>query len=211
MFFCSVPSLIFNSVVCFMDEDLDDFTSLIGAMRTNKLCRAHWKRNLCKYVHKATPLFSVFLSRKKLLWTIEEGIDAYDWVLKIPGVKGAATGGVFTWCCEREHIDVMQAMVSRTKVDVEAGYPDSADSPLLWSAREGKRRSVVFLCEQGADLEARGIEGKTPLHRAAQAGHLLVVQYLCEQGAEKEARDEDGWSPLYWAAANGNLPLVQYL
>ena len=55
---------------------------------------------------------------------------------------------------------------------------------------------VQYLCEQGADKEARDNVGLTPLHSAASNGQLPVVQYLCEQGADKRARNGIGWTPL---------------
>ena len=45
---------------------------------------------------------------------------------------------------------------------------------------------VQYLCEQGADMEARSGLGKTPLHLAANFGKLPVVQYLREQGADEQ-------------------------
>jgi len=41
---------------------------------------------------------------------------------------------------------------------------------------------VQYLCEQGADKEARDRWGRTPLLWAAEKGHPPVVQYLWEQG-----------------------------
>ena len=70
---------------------------------------------------------------------------------------------------------------------------------------------VQYLCEQGADKEARCRYGMTPLQKAAYMGFLPVVQYLCEQGADKEARGDYGMTPLRYAAREGHLPVVQYL
>ena len=71
---------------------------------------------------------------------------------------------------------------------------------------------VQYLCEQGADKEARDDSGMTPLHKAACNGHLPVVQYLCEQGADKEARDDDSdYTPLRWAAMEGHKAVAEFL
>jgi ankyrin repeat protein len=55
---------------------------------------------------------------------------------------------------------------------------------------------MKYLCEQGADKEARNNHGRTPLHWAAYNGHLPMVQYLCEQGADKEVTDYRGSTPI---------------
>ena len=51
-------------------------------------------------------------------------------------------------------------------------------TPLLWAAYKGHLPVVQYLCEQGADKEARGDDGNTPLHLAAQMGHLPVTAFL---------------------------------
>ena len=40
--------------------------------------------------------------------------------------------------------------------------------PLHWAVSEGRLSlaDVTFLCDQGADIEARDVNGKTPLHKA---------------------------------------------
>ena len=84
------------------------------------------------------------------------------------------------------------------------------------AARKGHLPVVQYLCEQGADKEARDDDGSTPLLWAALNGHLPVVQYLCEQGADKEARDNgqdttdpclDEQPPVRGAVPASTLPL----
>ena len=90
-------------------------------------------------------------------------------------------------------------------------WHDWSVTPLHLAADKGHLPVVQYLCEQGADKEARTNGGGTPLHKAAFKGHLPVVQNLCEQGADKEARTNGGNTLLPLAAFNGHLPVVQYL
>jgi len=62
-------------------------------------------------------------------------------------------------------------------------------TPLHTAAAYGHFPLVQYLCEQGADKEARYDSDKTPLHLAAYEGHLPVVRYLREQvdkGADEQ-------------------------
>ena len=68
-----------------------------------------------------------------------------------------------------------------------------------------------MLCEEGADKEARGEYGSTPLHMAVETGHLNVAQCPREQGDDKEVSDEDGLTPLSVSAACGHRAVVLYI
>jgi len=68
---------------------------------------------------------------------------------------------------------------------------------------------VQYLCEQGADKEARSRNDMTPLLFASLKGHLPVEQYLCEQGADKEARSDISYTPLLLTTSKGRLAMVQ--
>ena len=53
----------------------------------------------------------------------------------------------------------------------------------------------------GAELDARGKNGWTPLHVAAGINdNPAVITALLDGGAEPDARDENGWTPLHAAA-----------
>ena len=48
---------------------------------------------------------------------------------------------------------------------------------------------LVFMLENGCDINAKGEYNYTPLHRAAQYGHLSVVEYLVNQKADINSKD----------------------
>lgn len=60
---------------------------------------------------------------------------------------------------------------------------------------------LAWLLAHGADPNAVGSDGATPLHDAALAGNLEFVEKLLAQGARLDARDRDGLTPLDWACA----------
>jgi ankyrin repeat protein len=47
---------------------------------------------------------------------------------------------------------------------------------------------VKLLVEKGAELEAKGDSGQTPLLYATEEGHEVVVKLLVEKGAKLEAK-----------------------
>src|SRR6185437_4305437 len=72
---------------------------------------------------------------------------------------------------------------------------------------EGKIANLLLA--NGAELEARDVEGATPLIRAAEFGNSDVVKVLLDHGADIEARDNNGQTPLIAAAcecANIDMP-----
>jgi len=92
----------------------------------------------------------------------------------------------FLQVCEDGELYFVKAVMERTQADLEAR--DEYDrTPLLRAAQYGHLRVVQYLCEQGADKEARGECCNSSLLMAAE-GHLPSVKYLCEQGDGPEAR-----------------------
>ena len=140
-----------------------------------------------------------------------------DWELHLKGPmddhdddkpKSLTHSESFNKVCADGDLDIVKAVVEKTQVDLEVEYEyDENQPPLpLHNAAENGRLPVVqYLCEQGADKEARDDMADTTA-LAAENGHLPVVQYLCEQGADKEARDDSGKTPLLWAALQGPPP-----
>ena len=79
------------------------------------------------------------------------------------------------------------------------------------AAWRGDLELVRFLVENGADIDAKDVDGETPLHWAARQGHLAVVQYLVEQRADVNATNDHGTTPRALAAQGGHTDVVAYL
>ena len=60
----------------------------------------------------------------------------------------------------------------------------------------GDLASVEDLLAQGEDVNCRGAQNRTPLHRAVGKGHNAVVQQLIRQGADLSLLDQGGLTPL---------------
>lgn len=85
-------------------------------------------------------------------------------------------------------------------------------SPFLTHRDPDSLRILEMLIDAGADPDAHGNFGRTPLHVAAEDGSLALARKLIAAGADVEARDELGErTPLHVAVANGRLPLAAEL
>ena len=72
-------------------------------------------------------------------------------------------------------------------------------------------RLVGLFCGQGAAVDARGPNGRTPLHVAASQGRLDIIVALLVAGAEVEDQTASGATSLHLAAAAGHDRAIQVL
>jgi uncharacterized protein len=79
------------------------------------------------------------------------------------------------------------------KVEVD---PKALPSPQGKIPAISSSQAMELLLANGAGLEARDVDGATPLIRAAESGNTDVVKLLLERGANVEARDKDGHTAL---------------
>ena len=70
----------------------------------------------------------------------------------------------------------------------------------IWeAARTGNIEAVKQHLAAGADVNAKGEEGLTPLHYAAREGHKEITDLLLTNGADVNAKNDEGGTPLDWA------------
>lgn len=81
---------------------------------------------------------------------------------------------------------------------------------LHWSVHDAKK--VRLLLSHDADINAKTVEGKTPLYISAmQPAGSEVTQLLLSKGADPKVKDIAGRTPLMAAALDGNLETMRLL
>ena len=84
--------------------------------------------------------------------------------------------------------------------------------PTIFEAvAQGDAEKVVEALEAGADANALGEGGRTPLIEASRLGHADVVELLLEAGAETFIKDDEQETALMKAAANGHREVCDLL
>jgi ankyrin repeat protein len=76
--------------------------------------------------------------------------------------------------------------------------------PLHDAASKGDLAAIEALLAEGAEINARGEGGETPLIRAILEGHVDVAELLIARGADVMARNERGLTPLHAATYSGS-------
>jgi uncharacterized protein len=89
-----------------------------------------------------------------------------------------------------------------------AAAPNGA---LALAAERGDQAQVRSLIRQGADVNASGVDGSTPLHRAVFGDRLDVASLLVKAGARVTATDRYGVTALALACINGNAKMIRLL
>ena len=90
-------------------------------------------------------------------------------------------------------------------------YDREDESPLFYASLvsyPADNDIIALLLEHGADVNSRGIGGRTPLHRAAFSGYPTTIDLLLSHGADIHAKTnaDDSWfgarsaTPLHIAA-----------
>jgi ankyrin repeat protein len=136
--------------------------------------------------------------------------DGYPWQdSKTPPEKPEAAPLYYSAFCGFP--DVTERLIGENPEHLNAtcGYYGTA---LHAAARANHLKTVQSLLRHGADVNALGRWGRTPLLFSSESGHLEVVLWLLEHGADVNAKDkDDDWTSLHLAAHHGHFEIVQML
>ncbi|HEY8520023.1 MAG TPA: ankyrin repeat domain-containing protein [Gammaproteobacteria bacterium] len=94
-----------------------------------------------------------------------------------------------------------------------ASAAGAAGKPLsiVEAAEAADREAVLAALREGADVNARGLDGTTALMWAAHHGDVELVKRLVEAGADVHARNVFGAFALSEAAMIGSAPIIEAL
>ncbi len=85
--------------------------------------------------------------------------------------------------------------------DPNARLTNTPNTVLCNACIKGNLQTVKILLDHGAQIEARGFSGRTPLSYATSNAHLEVVQLLLDRGADADTRDDNDVPPISGALA----------
>ena len=187
--FEKVASRIRDAMEYFFDADKPHWPAWCRVQMIDKW----WENfNFQNRVEDAFPLYYASLGgfyelAEHLVGKHPEHINARGGRMLTPLV--AALGG--------KHFEVAE-LLHRNGADVDVR--DSSENVLLRQAG-GALDIVQWLLNHGADVNAQGFNGYSPLHCAAKHGQLQTFQMLIEHNADIHIQNAFGMTPLHDAAA----------
>jgi len=79
------------------------------------------------------------------------------------------------------------------------------------AASKGDVQTVQRLLKDGADVNDKDIEGRTPLYYAVSNGHIDIVNTLLKNGADITQVTNKGNTPLHTATSKGYKEIIEVL
>ncbi|MBI4024646.1 MAG: ankyrin repeat domain-containing protein [Verrucomicrobia bacterium] len=105
----------------------------------------------------------------------------------------------------------LEMALEEEKFKIATQIRRSANIALLAAAKQGDPVEVRDLAEHGAEVNAKGENGWTPLLWAVQGGHHDAIRFLLYKGADAEAADKKGVTSLKLAANQNDRVTIELL
>ena len=106
----------------------------------------------------------------------------------------------------------LEAIEEGVREALDAEVPTGTSTPLHDVAAFGTVAEAQALLDEGADVDARDADGRTPLYQAASFNQEPgMIHLLIDSGADVEARDIRGDKPVHRAIEYGPVPVAEAL
>ncbi|KAI3875361.1 hypothetical protein MKW98_000038 [Papaver atlanticum] len=106
-------------------------------------------------------------------------------------------------------VEVLKYLIEEIKLEIDV-KDGKGETPLSWTAIEGRLAAVDYLLKLGANPEIPDELDCSPLHHAAMKGHKEIIPLLLSKGVNVDVMNEFG-SPLLYASALGYHDTVKVL
>lgn len=126
--------------------------------------------------------------------------------LPLVAVLAACGGGGTSAPADRSHPVTTQSTASQTPLRQTA-----ADADLLRASRTGDTARARRALSDGAKLEARDVQGRTPLLLAATYDHVELAKLLVAEGASPDALDDRHDTPWLVTGVTGSVAMLEAL
>ena len=138
-----------------------------------------------------------------LMWAVAEGNHA---VVRLLIDRGADVNvrSKFVPSATGRGFEGATPVVARANQPAEDNASGSL-TPLMFAAREGDLESARMLVAAGADINARGGDGKDALGLAIFNGGYDVASFLIDNHANVNQADAQRFTPLFWAVDRRNM------
>ncbi|CAM1295460.1 Uncharacterised protein g1290 [Pycnogonum litorale] len=109
--------------------------------------------------------------------------------------------------------ECVEALLGKRSVKKHLDRGDKhLNTALHVAAYYGYMESLTILLKEGAGIDCRNEERKTPLHIAAEFGRTKIVKELIDKNdLIVSAEDEDKNTPIHLAASNGHVKVIRLL
>ena len=179
-----------------------------GYRETTKLLHQYSASIDTKDFNERNPLIHAASNGKSLVvqYLLEQGADYQVNALDLQGNGGTA----LIHASRGGHLDVLRLLLKKS-VNLNEVELTKRRTALMEASVRGHRESVLFLLDQGAEMNLKDFKGQTALGLAVSRGHLEISKDLLFRGASIQEKDRNANNLLHHAAGNGDIPMIEML